>query len=82
MKCSNCPEEANYNIFDPGVSPAYYCAKCLPNSLRSRANTGQLDIPKPVAKKAATKKVVEEPAIEEPVEVIAPSEDSDENTTV
>ena len=82
MKCSNCPADANYNVIDPGVSPAYYCAKCLPASLRNRADAGQLDLPKPVAKKAAAKKPVEEPVVETPEETPAPSEDSDEDPTV
>jgi hypothetical protein len=72
MKCSNCPSDAIYNVLDPGVSPAYYCATCLPKSLRDRADAGQLDLQKTVAKKAA-KKVVEEPA---------PSEGSDEDPAV
>lgn len=78
MKCSNCSADAIYNVIDPGVSPAYYCANCLPASLRNRATAGQLDIPKPAPKKAAAKKTVEEPVVETP----APSEDSDEDPTV
>jgi hypothetical protein len=81
MKCSNCPADAIYNVIDPGVSPAYYCATCLPKSLRNRADAGQLDIPKPVAKKTA-KKAAEEPVVETPVETPAPSEDSDEDPAV
>jgi|LauGreDrversion4_2_1035121.scaffolds.fasta_scaffold02096_18 hypothetical protein len=81
MKCSNCPADAIYNVLDPGVSPAYYCATCLPKSLRNRADAGQLDIPKPVAKKTA-KKAAEEPVVETPVETPAPSEDSDEDPAV
>jgi hypothetical protein len=77
MKCSNCPSDAIYNVLDPGVSPAYYCAPCLPKSLRDRADAGQLDLQKTVAKKAA-KKVVEEPVVETP----APSEGSDEDPAV
>jgi hypothetical protein len=85
MKCSNCSADAVYNVIDPGVSPAYYCATCLPKSLRNRADAGQLDLPKPVAKKSTKKvveEVVEEPVVETPVETPAPSEDSDEDPAV
>lgn len=81
MKCSNCPTNAIYNVIDPGVSPAYYCAKCLPASLRNRADAGQLDLPKPVAKKAA-KKAAQAPVEEPVVETPAPSEGSDEDPAV
>ena len=54
MKCSNCSADAVYTINDPGVSVIFYCVKCLPASLRARANAGQLDLPK-------VEEVVEEP---------------------
>ena len=93
MKCSNCSADAVFAMIDPGISPAYYCPKCLPASLRGRADAGQLDIPKTAPKKKAAAKVeepvVEEPAVEEPVveetapvETPAPSEDSDEDPAV
>lgn len=45
MKCFNCPDSALYVVADPGVSPVYYCHKCLPAFLRPRAEAGQLNIP-------------------------------------
>ena len=54
MKCSNCSADAVYTINDPGVSVINYCVKCLPASLKARANAGQLDLPK-------VEEVVEEP---------------------
>lgn len=81
MKCSNCPSNAAYVVNDPGVSLAYYCVKCLPQSLHARANAGQLDLPKVEEPKAETtkakttkKKTAEAPS--EPVE-----EATDENPT-
>lgn len=63
MKCSNCPSPALYAINDPGVSAVFYCRQCLPKYLYSRADAGQLDLPKPPAqtKKKSSKK-------DEPVE--------------
>lgn len=88
MKCSNCSADAVFAMIDPGISPAYYCPKCLPASLRDRADAGQLDIPKTAPKKKAATKV-EEPVVEEtvveeaaPTETPAPSEDSDEDPAV
>ena len=55
MKCSNCSNDANFAVLEEGVSAAYYCNKCLPQSLRVRAEAGQLDIPKPTQTKAKAK---------------------------
>ena len=68
MKCSNCPADAAYASLDPGISPAYFCNKCLPDHMRPRAEAGQLNLPETPKKK---KKAAEELA--------EPSEVSDEN---
>jgi hypothetical protein len=55
MKCSNCPEDAQFLVADPGVSDVFYCMSCLPQSLRGRADAGQLDFSK-VEESTQTKK--------------------------
>ena len=73
MKCSNCPADAQFLIADPGVSDIFYCMSCLPQSLRGRANAGQLDFPKvetpaptQTKKKAASTKASEPEPTPEP----------------
>lgn len=46
MTCCNCPEQAVFYLNDPGVNPLYYCRACLPPHFRTRAESGQLDLPK------------------------------------
>lgn len=74
MKCFNCPDSALYVVADPGVSPVYYCHKCLPAFLRPRAEAGQLNIPTQTTKKK--KKAAETPSEEVSEE---PSEAPDES---
>jgi hypothetical protein len=65
MKCSNCPSDAKFVVADPGVSEVYYCMSCLPQSLRGRADAGQLDLPK-VEEPTQTKKKAAAPKAPEP----------------
>lgn len=62
MKCSNCSSDAKFAVNDAGVSPAYYCISCLPKSLKTRAEAGQLDLPKPTQTKKSTPSKTVEPA--------------------
>lgn len=82
MKCSNCPASAQFAVLDPGVSPIYYCNRCLPPFLKPRAAAGQLDIPKQTTTEVVSKKkkkaLVEQPVeetLEEPVEVVLETAD-------
>lgn len=71
MKCSNCPSPALYTVADPGVSAVFYCRQCLPKYLQSRAEAGQLDLPKPTQTKPKS------PKQDEPVEPEALDEDNE-----
>ena len=69
MKCVNCDNHAIYTVADAGVNPVDYCGPCLPKHLRERAAAGHFSLavvsaeePKP------SKKKVETPVVEEPVE--------------
>jgi hypothetical protein len=42
VSCSNCLNEAQYTLSDPGWSAVNYCPSCLPAHLWDRANQGQL----------------------------------------
>ena len=44
IKCDNCPTEAVYTCADSGMNPANYCAECLPNWLRLRAEEGHFPL--------------------------------------
>lgn len=46
MTCANCPNEAAYQVNDPGANPVAYCTVCLPAHLQGRAAAGQLALPK------------------------------------
>lgn len=50
MKCDNCDKSADYTCADPGVSPAHYCASCLPVWLRDRAAAGHFPLVQPEPK--------------------------------
>jgi hypothetical protein len=72
MKCSNCPSSALYTVDEPGISAVFYCRQCLPKHLYSRADAGQLDLPK-----APTQTKSKEPKKDEPAEPEALDEDNE-----
>jgi len=76
MKCDNCSNDAVYTHADPGVSPANYCVKCLPQWLHVRANAGHFPLVQPI--KAETEKIIKKkPVVKStavPTEEATPSE--------
>jgi len=54
MKCDNCDNPADYTHADKGVSPANYCASCLPVWLRDRASAGHFPLVEPTQTKPKT----------------------------
>lgn len=54
--CVNCPQDAVFQVADPGADALVYCRSCLPPHLHGRSQSGQLDLP-----------VAEEPVVDEPV---------------
>jgi hypothetical protein len=79
MKCSNCPSDAQFLIADPGVSDVFYCMSCLPQSLRGRADAGQLDFPK-VEEPTQTKKKAAAPKAPEPAPASEPEPEAPDAT--
>lgn len=69
MKCVNCDNHAIYTVADAGVNPVDYCGPCLPKHLRERAAAGHFSLAVVSAEEPKlSKKKVETPVVEEPVE--------------
>lgn len=66
IKCDNCDQEAVYTTAEPSVSPAHYCASCLPHWLQDRAVAGHFPLMEVLEQAEETPAVEESAVVEEP----------------